>query len=74
MNLIITSSVEHSERKQFENWENINFPNKKSAIDFFKEQNKQISVYELTDFMDLCNNQDFDIENSWVGYINIKTK
>lgn len=26
--------------------------------------------YTLSDFMDLCNNQEFDIESYWVTYVN----
>lgn len=30
-----------------------------------------VAVLTLSDFMDLCNDQEFDIENYWVTYINL---
>jgi hypothetical protein len=33
-----------------------------------------ISVQPIDDFMGLCNNQEFDIEGSWVGYINVEVQ
>lgn len=30
-------------------------------------------VLELTDFMDLCNSQELDLEKFWVGYANFET-
>jgi threonyl-tRNA synthetase len=30
-----------------------------------------VSVYSLTDFMDLCNNQELNLEEYWVSYIRI---
>ena len=34
--------------------------------------NKGTGVYTLSDFMDLCNSQEFDIESYWVTYIRVK--
>jgi hypothetical protein len=28
-----------------------------------------VNVFSLTDFMDLCNNQEIDLEQYWVSYI-----
>jgi hypothetical protein len=32
----------------------------------------KISVFELTHFMDSCNNQEINLEQYWIGYINLK--
>lgn len=34
---------------------------------------KNIMSYNLSDFMDFCNDQEFDIENYWVSYIQLIT-
>lgn len=34
-----------------------------------------VAVLTLSEFMDLCNDQEFDVENYWVTYINfVKNK
>ena len=34
----------------------------------------KIDIYPISDFMTLCNDQDFNIENSWVGNINVEVE
>jgi len=35
-----------------------------------KEHGEDIEGYSLSDFMDLCNNQEFNPDSYWVSYIN----
>ena len=60
-------------RKVLENIENQKFDSLQDLHDI----NDGISVYSLTDFMDICNNNDSEcdelhIQDRWVGYIQLK--
>ncbi|MGL5691067.1 MAG: hypothetical protein ACRDD8_09625 [Bacteroidales bacterium] len=32
-----------------------------------------IKVYELTDYMDACNNEEVDTDGTWITYVNLKS-
>lgn len=62
------------DRRDFEHIEN-------QKIDSIEEFNKvfgegffHVTMYELTDFMDLCNNQEISLEGVWIGYIQLNTE
>jgi len=66
-------------RKAANNIENMTF---KKATDVSKEilkhtqlenDNKQfgIELYPMTEFMELCNNQELDLEHNWISYVYI---
>lgn len=56
--------VEKYDRRQIERDENIII-----TIQEFNKKYPWALFYELTDFMDLCNNQELDLEANWIGYI-----
>ena len=67
-------------RRIVERLENSNFKNELDFQKRFKKECKNLGEHSTkypyllhlpTDFMDLCNDQQFDIENSWVGFVNI---
>ena len=70
--LILLFEVEHFDRKDVELIENKDCDSKQleSIVDMAKEKPTNILILNLTDFMDLCNNQEFVIEMYWVSYIN----
>ena len=39
--------------------------------EFPEEERESIIIHELTDFMDLCNNQELNLESVWVSYVNL---
>jgi len=44
-------------------------PTKYVDIDTVLLEEGDFCYYELTDFMDLCNNEEFDIDNYWISYV-----
>lgn len=60
-------------RKKCELIENSEFKSIRAVKLFLaKERVKKYSVYSLTDFMDLCNNQEIVLDNYWLSYFKIK--
>lgn len=64
-------------RKACNNIENMTF---KKTDDVIKELLKYtsisgkegyVSMYELTDFMELCNDQQINLEGSWISYVHL---
>ena len=60
-------------RKVLENIENQRFNTLQELLDV----SEHISIYSLTDFMDMCNNNDSEldelhIQDRWVGYIQLR--
>ena len=70
--LILLFEIDYFDRKEAELVENNNCNSEQLAaiIDMAKEKATTILIYSLTDFMDLCNNQEFQIESYWVSYVN----
>ncbi len=59
-------------RTQLEGFENENFENKNYAIELINDYGcKDFEIYNLSDFMDLCNDELFEPNKFWLGYINI---
>lgn len=52
-------------RNQAENIENCSLSN-----DNVQKIIEKVILLEITDFMDLCNNQEIDLNNYWVSYLN----
>jgi len=80
MILVKTSS---SAREELERIENNVYSDKDEIISdlCFNEGNPiatdDVSIVEMTDFMDMCNNTDDDVvefntDNHWVGYVQLK--
>lgn len=42
------------------------------SLEAVKNVYKEIQVYTLSEFMDLCNDQELILDNFWVGYINVE--
>lgn len=70
--LILLFEVDYFDRKDVELIENKDCDSKQleSIVDMAKEKPTNILILNLTDFMDLCNNQEFVIDRYWVSYIN----
>ena len=70
--LVLLFEVNFFDRRDAELIENNNCNSQQLAaiVDMAKEKETTIGVYSLTDFMDLCNNQEVEIENYWVSYVN----
>ena len=62
-------------REVVEHLENREFQTLKEIEDAATEENSGLpaffGVYELTDFMDACNNEELNIVNIWIGYVRI---
>lgn len=65
---IILMPVGVSDRKDAEYLENMVF--KKGELG--KAMHHQWAVFELTDFMDVCNNQEMNLDNYWVTYVHVE--
>lgn len=56
--------------------ENENFGSVKGVWDLLQEDidteltDADVLIYELTDFMDACNNQEIELELWWLTYVN----
>lgn len=37
-----------------------------------KRDESNVQLWTLTDFMDVCNDQEMNLENVWIGYVHIK--
>lgn len=81
--LIITISIEyHNSRKICELIENQNFESIQDLINYLEshlqpkedddEDGDTFGILELTDFMEECNSQVFNIENFFISYVTIK--
>lgn len=68
---IVLADVDSYDRKEFAEFlEN----SEHESIDTFVKTfcpEQDILMYNLTDFMDACNNQEIDLNNYWVTYVNI---
>ncbi len=73
---IVLIPVGIGERKYLENVENQTFDSCDQARQFIAKENDiqpdHIALFELSDFMDSCNNQVMHLERFWLGYIQIK--
>lgn len=58
------------EAEKFENVKKIYELLQKDIDDEITEED--VLIYELTDFIDACNNQELELELWWVTYVNIK--
>ena len=59
-------------RKDAEGIENSTFEDKQQLADtFFGGDVNLFRIVELTDFMDMCNNQELYLDDYWVSYVNI---
>lgn len=71
--IIVLLGVGDFERKQAENIVNREFVHiNELREDLFCDKGKNWFEFELTDFMDACNNQEIDLENYWVTYVKVK--
>ena len=52
----------------FEEIEDTNFT-KRELEDLYTSHN--IEYFKLTDFVDLCNNEEIVLDNWWIGYVNL---
>jgi hypothetical protein len=70
--LILLFEVAHFDRKEVEFIENNTYDSYTlvEVVDMAKEKETTIGMYSLTDFMDLCNNQEIYLEDYWVSYVN----
>tara|TARA_R110000868_G_scaffold410452_1_gene698518 strand:- start:599 stop:835 length:237 start_codon:yes stop_codon:yes gene_type:complete len=74
--MILLFDTNYFERMEVENIENKTYNSEQfiEIIDMAKEKETTIGVYSLTDFMDLCNNQEVYLDGYWISYVNyIKT-
>jgi hypothetical protein len=62
--IIVLLPITLFDRKQAEQIENC-----ESSSENVKKIIEQSICMEISDFMDLCNNQEFDIEQYWLTYI-----
>jgi len=59
-------------KRQLDGFENETFENKSKAIEYINEEGcNDFEIYNLSDFMDLCNDELFEPNEFWLGYINI---
>ena len=75
---IVLLAVDIFERRRHaELLENENFGGVKDVWDLLQKDidteltDADVLIYELTDFMDACNNQEIELELWWVTYVNI---
>lgn len=63
-------------RRICERLENQVFNTLVEAQDYIKDKypndNELISLVDISDFMDDCNNQEFNLDKNFIGYIKIK--
>jgi hypothetical protein len=76
MKLILVASVEDGDRQELESIANEKF---NSVNEIRDSLNFPVDIYNLSEFMDACNDTDDDshelsikIEESWVGYVEVK--
>ena len=71
--LILLFPISHFDRKEAEGIENNAYTsdNFNEALSIWDEKEANIEAHSLTDFMDLCNNQDVNLEDYWVTYVKL---
>lgn len=65
---ILVLDIHNGARKELERIEGMIYPNVdalKLAVD------KHTQVYNLSDFMDSCNDQEINLKNVWIGYAHV---
>ena len=75
---IVLAEVDLYDRRNFaEDLENSIHRTIGDFMDKFSTRGKDgqtgILIFSFTDFMDACNDQEINLENYWVTYINIKS-
>ena len=55
-------------RRILENLENVYYPSTDSLKNAYP---KNAIIWELSDYMDACNNQEIDLEQFWIGYAHV---
>jgi hypothetical protein len=45
--------------------------NESFTIEALTEKFEDAQILELTDFMDLCNNEELNLDGCWISYVNI---
>ena len=65
---IIVASVDNADRREVENIENCTFNNEDEIRALFENE---IEIYPLDFFTEECNNENVDIDGSWIGYVTI---
>ena len=68
---IVLFNVEITQRRMAENIEGMSFNCFGDIVDAIKSEN--FTIWPITDFMDACNNQEIDLENFWISYVNLKS-
>ena len=67
--IVLLPIEQYDRRKNAEAYENAVFETHEEARKVFGEV---AGICELTTFMDMCNDQEINLENYWVSYITIK--
>lgn len=67
--IVLLPIEQYDRRKVAEAYENAVFETHEEARKIFGEV---AGICELTTFMDMCNDQEIELENYWVTYITIK--
>jgi len=70
--LILLFEINFFDKKDAENIENntYNADQLLQILDMAIDKETTIGVYSLSDFMGLCNNQEINLEDYWITYIN----
>ena len=66
--IVLLPVEEYDRRGTAEAYENAVFENHEEA---YKVLGNDAGIYELTTFMDACNDQDINLEGYWITYITI---
>jgi len=71
--IILLDVEENSNGRGFlESIENEIFNNKNHVVEYIKNEDvKDFKIMPISEFMDMCNDEEFIEENYWLGYINI---
>lgn len=66
--IVLLPTNEYDRRSYAERYENTTYKTFKEAREVFGEN---AGICELTDFMDMCNDQEMNLEQYWITYITI---
>jgi hypothetical protein len=74
--VIILLNIDDFERKDANHLENLKVETEKELVSWIMGKNPEgeFAIYDLTDFMDLCNDQAFAEEQNWISYAFVKTE
>ncbi len=68
---ILIGDIDNCDRKDLEYCEGMSFQNITELNNFLILEKYDFNYWSLGDFVDMCNNEDFNSDNYWISFVTI---